>query len=81
MHFWANRVVGDHLEYAKRQAEEVGCPTRPSEALVECLRTVDAATLTLVQPLLFDFFGGADTISFLTVLLKRAFLELSTALK
>ena len=58
LNFWANRVVGDHLIYARRQAEEVGCPTKPSEALIECLRTVDAATLTLVQPLLFDFFGG-----------------------
>ena len=59
MNFWANRVVGDHLIYARRQAEELGCPTKPSEALIECLRAVDPTTLTLVQPVLHDFFGGS----------------------
>jgi Carboxylesterase. len=36
----------DHDLIAKRQAEFLGCPTDTSEALIECLRTVDAVTLT-----------------------------------
>ena len=62
MNFWANRVSEGHLNYAQLQAEQVGCPTMPSEVLIECLRLVDAETLTLVQPLLHDFFGGLKGI-------------------
>ncbi|XP_059097739.1 esterase E4-like [Tigriopus californicus] len=42
---WSGKQT-DHAAVAKKQAGFVGCPTDTSEALIECLRTVDAVKLT-----------------------------------
>ena len=58
INFWANRVVDDHLVYARQQASLVGCPTETSKEMIECLRNVDAVQMTLAQSSLHDFYGG-----------------------
>ena len=72
INFWANRVNEDHLMYAQKQADAVGCPLESSKDLVDCLRTINAAQLTLTQPGLHSFFGGTPAKLPLSTFAPRA---------
>ncbi|XP_059097835.1 esterase FE4-like isoform X2 [Tigriopus californicus] len=52
---WAGQQ-NNHGQIARRQAQLVGCPIHPSQALIECLRTVDAVTLTASASGFTEFF-------------------------
>ena len=44
--FWAvNWPAQQPWNYTKQVAVKVGCPTEPSDVMVECLRTIDAREL------------------------------------
>ena len=44
--FWAvNWPEQEPWNYTKQVAEKMGCPTEPSDVMVECLKTLDAREL------------------------------------
>lgn len=55
---WSSKQE-NHDQVAKQQGELVGCPTDSSQSLVDCLRTVDAVTLTTSAARFSEFFPNS----------------------